>query len=88
MQEGLGIDDGPVDMGFGGEVGDAREFMLVEQPPHQRRIPDVALDELNAAIGDQRLQASDVGRVGHGVDDGQPVVRDARRAMHAPDSGR
>ena len=61
-------------MGFGGEVGDARELVLVEQPPHQRRIADVALDELNAAVGDQRFEAPDVGRVGHRIDDGQPVV--------------
>ena len=70
-------------MGFGGEMGDAREFMLVEQPAHQRRIPDVAPDEQDAAIGDQGLEASDVRRVGHGIDDNQPVLG-ARRApgMH------
>lgn len=70
-------------MGFGGKVGDAREFVIVEQPAQQRRIPDVAPDEHNVALRDQMLEAADVGRVGHGIDDDQPVVRPRRApCMH------
>ena len=78
LQKGLGIGDRSVDMGLRGEMSDAREFVLVEQAPHQRRIADVALDELDAAIRDQRFEAADIGRVGHGVDDDQPVGRPRR----------
>ena len=56
-------------------MGDAGEFVLLEQPPHQRRIPDVALDEQDAAIGDQRLEAAEIGGIGHRIDDDQPVGR-------------
>ena len=75
LQKGFGIGDGSIDMRLRGQMRDAGEFVLVEQPPHQRGIADVALDELDAAIGDQRLEASDVGRIGHGIDDDQPVGR-------------
>ena len=83
LQKRLGIDDRSIDMGFGGQMDDTHEFMLVEQPPHQRRIPDIALDEQDAVIRDQRFKTSQVCRVGHGIDDDQPVVG-TRRAprMH------
>ncbi len=58
-----------------GQMRHAGEFVLVEQTMHQRGVADVALDELDAAIGDQRLEASYVGRIGHGVDHDQPVGR-------------
>ena len=53
----------------------AGKFVFVEQALHQRRIADVALHELDAAIGDQRLQAADIGRIGHGIDHDQAVGR-------------
>jgi len=34
--------------------------------------------ELDAAICDQRLEASNIGRIGHGVDHDQPVGRPRR----------
>ena len=70
-------------MGFGREVGDAGEMMLVEQPPHQCGIPDVAADEPDAAGGDQRFETADVCRVGHGIDHDYPILG-SRRApcMH------
>ena len=60
-------------MGLGGEMGDARETVFVEQAAHQIGVADVALDENDAAIGDQRFEAADVGGVGHGIDHDQPV---------------
>jgi hypothetical protein len=75
LQEGLGVGDRPVDMRLRGQMRDPREFILLKQPPHQRGIPDVALDEHDAAVGNQGLQASNVGGVGQGIDDDQPVGR-------------
>ena len=60
-------------MGLGGEMGDAGEAVFIEQAAHQIRVSDVALDEGDAAIGDQRLEAADVGGIGHGIDHDQPV---------------
>ena len=83
LQESAGIDDGTIDMGLGGEMQHAREAVLVEQALHQRGIADVALDEGDLAAADQRLQAADVGGIGHGVDHDQ-AVGGSRRApgMH------
>ena len=75
LQECFGIGDRTVDMRFRGKMGDAGELVFVEQPPHQRRVPDVALDEQDASIGDQRFEAADIGGIGHRVDDDQPVGR-------------
>ena len=61
-------------MGFGSKVRDASEPVLVEQASHQCGVADVALDELNAAIGDKELEALEIGRIGHVVDHDQPVA--------------
>jgi hypothetical protein len=55
LQERLGINDGSIDMGFGGEVCNAGEPMFVEQPAHQRRVLDIAPHEKDAAILDERF---------------------------------
>jgi hypothetical protein len=83
LQKSFWIDDRSIHMRLGSQMCDAYETMLLEQPPHQRRIPDIAFDEQDAAIGDQRFEASGVRRLPHGIDDDQPVVR-VRRApcMH------
>ena len=75
LQERFRIGDGAVDVGLGCEMRHAGEPMLVEQAMHQRGVADVAFHELDAVTFDQRLEASDVGRIGHGVDDDQPVRR-------------
>ena len=75
LQERFRIGDRAVDMRLRGKMGDAGEFVFLEQPPHQRRIPDVALDEQDAAIGDQRFKAAEIGGIGHRIDDDQPVGR-------------
>ncbi len=62
-------------MRLGGEMRNAREPVLFEQATHQGRVADVALDELDAAAGDERFEASDVGCIGHRVDNDQLVGR-------------
>ena len=74
LQKRLGIADRAVDMRLGGKMRHAGKFLFVEQTLHQRRVADVALHERDAAIGDQRLQAADIGRIGHGIDHRQAVV--------------
>ena len=80
LQEALRITDRPVDMRLRSQMRHARELVLFEQPLHQRRITNVAIDELDAAVGNQRLEASYVGRIGHCVDHHQPI----RRSRGAP----
>ena len=75
LQKGFRIADRTVDMRLGGEMRHAGKFAFVEQALHQRRVADVALHELDTAIGNQRLQAADIGRIGHGIDHGQVVGR-------------
>ena len=61
----------------------AREAVLVEQALHQRGIADVAPDEGDFAASDQRLEAADIGGIGHGIDHDQPVGGPRRTpAMH------
>ncbi len=74
LQECLGVGDGAIDVGLGGEMGDTGEAVFIEQAAHQIRVSDVALDEGDAAIGDQRLEAADVGGIRHGIDHDQAVV--------------
>ena len=63
-----------------GDIGDAALMrqLFDEQTLHQRGVADVARYELDAAIGNQRLQAADIGRIGHGIDHGQAVGRPRR----------
>ena len=75
LQKGLGIADRAVDMRLGGEMRHAGKLVFVEQALHQRCVADVALHELDGAIGNQRLQAADIGRISHGIDHGQAVGR-------------
>src|SRR5436305_838053 len=62
-------------MGLRGKMGNAGDCMLFEQPADQRRIPDIALDEVNAAVGDQRLEAAQIRRIGHRIDHDEAVLR-------------
>ncbi len=80
LQESLGLDDGAIDMGLGGEMEHARETVLVEQAPHQRGVADVALDEVKAAVRYQGLEAADIGRVSQRVDDDHAVF--GTRELH------
>jgi hypothetical protein len=75
LQKGLGIGDGSVDVGLGCQMDNAREPVFLEQAAHQIRVADIALDENNAAVGDQGLEAADIGRIGHGVDHDHAVGR-------------
>ena len=70
-------------MRLGGEVQHARKRMFLEQALHQTRVADVALDEGDAAVGDQRLEAADVGGIGQRVEDHHAVVGTRRTpSMH------
>jgi hypothetical protein len=55
LQKGFRVADRTVDMRLGGQMRDAEKFVFVEQALHQRRVADIALHELDAAIGNQRL---------------------------------
>src|SRR5262245_39439656 len=73
LQERLGILNGAIDMRLGGQMRDAAETMFVEQAADQRGVVDVALDESDAPLGNKRLDAAQIGRIGDGVDDYQPI---------------
>ncbi len=62
-------------MRFRREVGHPRKSMLVKQAAHQTGVGDVAFDEPDAVIRDQRFEASDIGGIGHRIDDDELVRR-------------
>ena len=69
LQEGRRVGDGVVVVALGGEVH-ARVGML-EEPADERRVADVADDELAPALGDAR-KVPGVARVGELVEDDHP----------------
>jgi hypothetical protein len=87
LQEGFGVGDRLVDMRFRGQMCDPRELILLKQPPHQRGIPDIALDEhdASAAIKGSRLRML-AAQVKASTTISQSAG--ARRAKRAPGSGR
>ena len=58
LQECFRVDDRAVDMGFGGEMHDARETVFVKQAAHQIGVTDIALTKtmLRSAIRGSRLR--------------------------------
>ena len=84
VQEGGGLEDGPVDVGFGGEVDDG--VVLAGELPHERLIGDVGLDEAVALAGGgvigQTVEVRRVAGVGELVHDRDDVRRGGEAPMH------
>ncbi len=84
VQEGGRLEDGAVDVRFGGEVDDG--VVLGGELPHERLVGDVGLDEAVALAGGgvvgEAVQVGRVARVGELVDD-RDVVRAWRRGADA-----
>ena len=92
-QERRRVVDRAVDVGLGGEVDEGRRAVLGEQARHQRRVADVAADELVAGVAGEAGQVLRVSGVGQRVeiDDARPAPGarqpDERRADEARAAG-
>ena len=70
--ERVGIDDGAVHMGFGGEVHDG--VVAGHRSGHGLAVADVALDEGESGIVVEAAQVVEVARIGQGVESCDGVV--------------
>ncbi|MNT86413.1 hypothetical protein D3C72_2267020 [compost metagenome] len=77
LNERARIGDGPVDMGFGGEIDHGTGTMRSQQFPHGCLIGDIAVDETMARVAGHGRQVIQITGVGQFVqrDDGFVAVR-------------
>ena len=70
--EGIGRDDGAIDVSFGGEVNDGAGTMLGQERADECGVADVAAHQQVTRIGRDRVQTGRIAGVGEGIeiDDG------------------
>ena len=75
LEEDLRVLDGPVHMGFSGEIDDDVRLLLLEELVDSRPVTDVHADKAEVRPVHDRRQGGQVARVGQLVDADDPVLR-------------
>lgn len=72
--EGIGTEDGTVDVGFGGEVDDGIKVFFHQEFFDQRLVTDIAMDKTEVWVVFDRFQVCQIPGICEGVEHDYPVL--------------